>query len=501
MKIIDCHVHPSPVADYDQAVRKLIQHMSAHHIERMIASDLGDKWPHFPSSDIIRAANERLRKASVNSGGKLEYLIYLNPQLADWRKEFMAHVHTACGVKLWVSLRSADGSLEASREVLRLAAEYRKPVLIHSLDRTGGLLPGEVGINDIIDLAVSVPECRIVAAHMCGNWRKTVAMAKDFPGNVFFDFSGFYPERTALNRFVEAFGCDRVMYGSDAPGRSFGSQLSKISELAIAPEDLQKILYDNAVKVFSLPEFNQPVPPRQLPEWPVKSFAEDNFCFVGSCRYFDHAVSVGDLQQAAARAGIKICFAASLEAACAVNQAAANQAYLQSAANCPLIRPLAAIDLVNKAAALQQLDFLDGFAGVWISPYLHNYQLDDPGNMEFFRSCARREIPLWINTSLGDDRFRPLELHSRLVRDEEITRFIRQFPANKYVFQGVADLATLSRDMPDYCYWECSKLSDGEYKAEQFFAENGGDPAQLCFGSEYPFRAIDSVANVLQGRI
>ncbi|MBO5766719.1 MAG: amidohydrolase family protein, partial [Lentisphaeria bacterium] len=140
-----------------------------------------------------------------------------------------------------------------------------------------------------------------------------------------------------------------------------------------------------------------------------------------------------------------------------------------------------------------------GFAGVLISPYLHNYRLEYSAHAKFFDLCAKRGVPVWINTSLGDDRFRDARLITRTVLPEDILEFTENAPRNRYVFQGVLPTPELSKQLPEYCKLECSKLSDHEYAPEEFFSR--GAVEHLCFGSEYPFRDFGSVSNVLEGKL
>ena len=149
--------------------------------------------------------------------------------------------------------------------------------------------------------------------------------------------------------------------------------------------------------------------------------------------------------------------------------------------------------------AMRQLTELNGFAGVWLSPYAHGFKLEYRAFRKFYDRCAQRRIPLWINTALGDDRFRSPELHSRAVSAAEILEFVRTAPPNRYIFQGVGALEELSRQLPEYCFLDCSKLADGEYAPERLFQDRLGDPARLLYGSEYPFRDHGCTIRVLRG--
>ena len=489
MQIIDCHIHPATTGDYHANITDLVRRMQRHNIVKAIVSDLGN-WKAYPDRETLVSANERVRLESLASDGRLEYLVYINPQLADWRSIFERFYPDSCGVKLWISLRSQDGSLERTKDVLRLAAKYDLPVLIHTFDRTIPAQPGEIGVAEIIELAKSVPECLIVAAHSGGNWRKAVAAASEFPENVVFDISGTYPERTMVRRLVDAFSSERILYGSDAYGRSFGAQLSKLHDCGLSETEMDNILFANARRVFGLSDV-KPCRPEDLPVWNISDGNADNFCFTGKSEYWDHFATPSMLVEAAKRYGVDILYAASLEALTSSDRRRANLLHREECAAYPQIKPLAAADLRDMADAMEILENSDGFAGVLISPYLHNYQLSYRDFARFFDTCSKRDIPVWINTAFGDDRFRDPRLETRSVTDEELLLFASEAPSCRYTVQGSSCSPALSSLMPCCFKLECSRLFDWEYAPDDTFRD--GSPDRLCYGSEYPFREYGCV--------
>ena len=489
MQIIDCHIHPATAGDYHANITDLVRRMQRHNIAKAVISDLGD-WSAYPDEDTLIAANERVRRESLASDGRLEYLVYINPQLPDWRSIFDRFYPDACGVKLWISLRKKGGSLDAAKEVLRLAAKCGLPVLIHTFDRTVSAHPGEIGVAEIIELAGAVPGCLIVAAHSGGNWRKAVARAGEFPENVVFDISGTYPERTMVRRLVDAFSSERILYGSDAYGRSFGAQLSKLHDCGLSKTELENILFLNARRVFRLSDI-KPCQPEKLPVWNISDDNADNFCFTGKSEYWDHFATPEMLVGAAKRYGVDTLYAASLEALTASDRCRANLLHRAECSAYPQIKPLAVADLRDMAGAMETVENTDGFAGVLISPYLHNYQLSYCDFAEFFDTCSKRDIPIWINTVLGDDRFRDPRLETRVVKDDEIISFASQAPVCRYTIQGTVCSPALSRALPCCFKLECSGLFDWEYAPDDTFRD--GVPERLVYGSGYPFREYGCV--------
>ena len=493
MQITDCHIHAKTTGVYHDNITDLIRRMQKWNIARAIISDLGD-WSAFPDYDTLVTANERVRRECLISDGRLEYLVYINPQIQNWQEIFDRFYQDSCGVKLWISLRSKEYGLERTREVLRLAAKFDKAVLIHTFNRTNPEQPGEIGVDEIIDLAASVPECRIVAAHSGGNWRRAIERAAEFPENVFFDVSGTYPERTMVRSLVDTFGSRRILYGSDAYGRSFGSQLSKFLNSGLGKDELTDILCENCMRVFKLSSA-KPCEPQRLSRWNISGKNVDNFCFTGRSDYFEHSVAPEMLVKAAGRCGVDTLYAASLEAMASERWDDINLRHRKECAVYPQIKPLAVADLRDMPQSVRLLSELDGFAGVIISPYLHNYKLSYKPFAQFFDICSKQDIPIWINTAFGDDRFRHPKLLTRCVTVDEIIAFASEIPICRCVLQGAPADPELSKALPPHFMMECSRVSDWEYAPDEMFKD--GDPERLCYGSEYPFREYGSVLKVL----
>ncbi len=504
MKIIDCHVHPRPSVDYAGEFERFIRHMRNHGIGAAVASDLGDGWKAYPDAETVSQANARLQKMCGKYSGEVFYLVYINPQLENWREELLRHENSACGVKLWISLRSMSdkSDLANSVKVIQAAAERNLPVLIHCFEQTGGAAAGSVGIDEMIYFAQKVSASTLIAAHSNGNWRKLIDKADRVPENIFFDVSGCYPERTMVRRLVDRFGSERILYGSDAPGRGFASQLYKVFSAGLAEFELNNILYENSRRIFHLPDL-QYDPAKKLPRYLLPANNEDNFCFAGKSVYWDHTVSAGELSALGAKHCVTKLYAASLSAIKCKDFYTANLRWLQETLPYKNIQPLAVVDLPDKEQTLRQLKNLSGFAGVWVSPYLHNWRLGDRSFEWFWLECLDQQIKVWINCALSDDRFRHENLQTSVVLNDEIMAFAGFAPPNKYVLQGTANLADLSVKLPEYFNLEYSRLSDGEYSAEEFFSGKTtcGCAGRLCRGSEYPFREFDEVDTVLNGDI
>ena len=69
--------------------------------------------------------------------------------------------------------------------------------------------------------------------------------------NVWIETAGFDPTGGMVELAVQELGADRVIYGSDAAGRSFASQLAKVAGAKISAADKELIYGRNLQRLLS----------------------------------------------------------------------------------------------------------------------------------------------------------------------------------------------------------------------------------------------------------
>ena len=285
---------------------------------------------------------------------------------------------------------------------------------------------------------------------------------------------------------------ERLLYGSDAPGRSFFPQIRKILERALTVQERELVFWRNALKIFRVPEpppceeiqmgASLPLPPGQ---------EEDHFCFCGKYP-FDRRpiVTPREWESLLAGLGVEVAYTAAFECIFHIDLLESNQDFLEQCAGLQRVRPLAVVNPCahNWSAVLDQVSS-GAFAGAWVSPVLHCWNLAGKSCHAFFLRCAELGIPVWINCGFGEARFFHVSQKIRPLEDSEIRDFLECAPRNAYVFQGRIPPAGLPQD--GNCRWVLSALTDFPGKLEAFLRME--NPPELVWGSEFPFRTPDSV--------
>lgn len=493
--IIDVHAHSDPSLGIE-SVSSIREQCRRNGVGLVLLSSLG-RWSPAPGEKEIREANDEARSCAMQSEGLIRWLAYLNPQNNDWRSEMdRALQNGAIGIKLWISLRDKDGGLSNTMAVIRSASEKKVPVLIHTFHRTEHNLPGEITLDEVGMLARQFPEATLIAAHAGGHWRLCLDILSRFPRNAFVDISGCIPELGILEALTGVMGARQILFGSDILGRSQASQLAKVDLSNITAHAREAILWKNARRVFGLKSLPtaQVIPSRTKLRLP--DTRTDHFCFSGTWPFFDTPAGTPDvLNRLLAETGIVKAYTGDLGSVYRQDVDNANREFIRASQGANRVAPLALLNPreINWQDNLARLN--PAFEGVILYPYLHNWILDDPAYANFFNSLSAKRIPVWINTMLGDIRFRHSGMACRPVSISELTNFAEKSPQNAYVIQGaspghITDFLNCKSAVKRFRF-EISRLTDvagALHKALECFGTSS-----FVFGSEFPIRDIREV--------
>ncbi len=245
MEIWDFHCHLSGVPGQTPEARlgQLLEFADRLGITRLCVS-MGMTWSEDPSPEQLRQNNDDVLRAIRAHPDRAFGLVYLNPRHTQTSLDELNRCvrdGPMVGVKLWVALRCNAPELDP---IIARATELNVPILQHTWLKATGNLPGESTPMDLAELAGRHPKAMLVCGHSGGDWEIGI---RAFAGckNVYADLAGGDPTAGFTEMAVRELGPERVLYGSDAGGRSFASQLAKVLGAQIPEHARRLILAEN----------------------------------------------------------------------------------------------------------------------------------------------------------------------------------------------------------------------------------------------------------------
>lgn len=149
--------------------------------------------------------------------------------------------------------------------IWKTCEELGAVVLIHmGTTAAGAGTPGGRGLElkygrpipHLDTLAARYPDLTIVAAHPGWPWHDELAAVALHKANVYFDLSGWAPKYLppSVVKDVNSRLQDKALFGSDYPLFPVERWMSEFDTLSLKPEVRQKVLVDNARRVFKIGE-------------------------------------------------------------------------------------------------------------------------------------------------------------------------------------------------------------------------------------------------------
>jgi hypothetical protein len=146
------------------------------------------------------------------------------------------------GIKLWVARKCNAPELDP---IVERAAALGAVIFQHTWFKTDGTTyPGESTPSDLVALAGRHPEVPLICGHTGGLWELGIRAVRPFK-SIGIDLAGSDPTAGFVEMAVRELGPERIIYGSDAGGRSFASQLAKVYAADIPAETRRLILAGN----------------------------------------------------------------------------------------------------------------------------------------------------------------------------------------------------------------------------------------------------------------
>jgi len=124
---------------------------------------------------------------------------------------------------------------------------------VFSMGHTLDFMPIENGRPARLDkIALYFPELTIVCTHTGWPWvEEAIALASKHP-NVYLGTSAYAPKywKPEMVRFINSWGQDKVLWGSDFPLVKHDEALKQVEELNLKEAAKEKLLWKNAEKIF-----------------------------------------------------------------------------------------------------------------------------------------------------------------------------------------------------------------------------------------------------------
>jgi predicted TIM-barrel fold metal-dependent hydrolase len=243
--IWDLHCHLSGVegATPEDRMANLLSIADRMGIERLCVY-MGFPLSTDPTPETLRKENDQVLRAISKFPDRAFGFVYLNPRYVDAslaELERCVANGPMVGVKLWVALRANAPELDP---IIKRAAELKAVIFQHTWFKLAGNDRGESTPDDFAELAARHPTVPLICGHTGGDWELGIRAIRHLK-NVHADLAGSDPVAGFTEMAVRELGPERVLYGSDAGGRSFASQLAKVFGANISDTARKLILGEN----------------------------------------------------------------------------------------------------------------------------------------------------------------------------------------------------------------------------------------------------------------
>ncbi|MBA4149324.1 MAG: amidohydrolase family protein [Verrucomicrobia bacterium] len=242
---LHCHLAGVPGRTPDERMAQLIEFADRMGIDR-ICVYMGMNWSHDPKPDDLRKQNDEVIQALSHWHHRAFGFVYVSPKHVKESLEEMERCikdGPMVGIKLWVAQKADALELDP---IIRRAHELKAVIFQHTWWKAVGLLPGESTPVEVATLAARHPDVPLICGHTGGDWERGIRAIRSHK-NVSVDLAGSDPTAGITEMAVRELGAERVLFGSDAGGRSFASQLGKVLG-ANTPEAARKLILGENLK-------------------------------------------------------------------------------------------------------------------------------------------------------------------------------------------------------------------------------------------------------------
>lgn len=262
MKYIDIHVHIFPEAIAAKAVAFLEEHYRfrwegnglLRDIEKSIRESGVEKSVVFSSAtkpEQTRHVNDFIAATVKDHPDQFIGFGTLHPDYPECPAEIERIVSLGLkGIKLHPDFQRFNLDCPKMMELFALLEERALPVMCHVGDPVSECSHPRRAAA-VLD---HFPRLKFIAAHMGGYSQWDAARRYLVGRDVWFDTSSSRPFLTAekMTELIREHGADRVLLGSDYPVIHQKQAIRFVEELALTPEEKEKIFYRNACRLLEL---------------------------------------------------------------------------------------------------------------------------------------------------------------------------------------------------------------------------------------------------------
>ena len=205
-------------------------------------------------SDNTFGNNQTLEATNKHPGRIFGYAVptpwYESPGFED----FIINNPSILGIKIHASLQKSHINSPGYIHAYEIADKYKLPVLFHAW--------GADQVKQAADVADRYKDTVIILGHAGFTSYEAKLAAIDAIkkyDNIFIDTAISSAYEGALEWIVHQVGADRVLYGSDLPFFDCRHTLGKIALSKLSETDKLKILSENSMKIFCLPNAKETV--------------------------------------------------------------------------------------------------------------------------------------------------------------------------------------------------------------------------------------------------
>ena len=264
MKIIDahCHIFPDkiarfatrniqmfydlPHASFRGEVNELAEQCNKSGVDKCVVSMVATA----PSQP--QKFNNAIAELIENFGDKFIPLGTLHPQSETIQADFEHIISLGFkGVKLHPDMQENKADCDGYKAIYELCSQKGLPVLLH----TGDSRYDNSNPDRIAGILQEFPELTIIGAHF-GGWSVWEEAAEKL-----YKYDNFFVDTcssmvsltdTVIRKFINKYGTDKVIFGTDYPIWKQEDEIRRIMSLGFSQDEYEKIFHKNVEMVLNI---------------------------------------------------------------------------------------------------------------------------------------------------------------------------------------------------------------------------------------------------------